>query len=181
MRTRDVIFIKKQVFIAIILLFKNSNNKRTEAPTQIGALESSDNIGFYVSHQNFLGLIRKLTPSSEPVADFIFKIVRSLDGDTSSNSISFESSNFPGQYLRHKDFWLRLDGNDSSNLFQLDSSFTVKKALNGGNGVSFKSANYPDRYIRVQTDNGLWIDKDDGTDERFKDNVTFKYHKFLDL
>ncbi|GES94181.1 family 43 glycosylhydrolase [Rhizophagus clarus] len=126
-----------------------------QAPTQIGALESSDNIGFY--------------------------IVRSLDGDTSSNSISFESSNFPGQYLRHKDFWLRLDGNDSSNLFQLDSSFTVKKALNGGNGVSFKSANYPDRYIRVQTDNGLWIDKDDGTDERFKDNVTFKYHKFLDL
>ncbi|MCZ1005306.1 AbfB domain-containing protein [Streptomyces mirabilis] len=36
-----------------------------------------------------------------------------------------ESINYPGRYLRHRNFQLRLDRDDNSQLFRADSAFRV--------------------------------------------------------
>ncbi|QQS02554.1 MAG: AbfB domain-containing protein [Austwickia sp.] len=71
---------------------------------------------------------------------------------------SLESFFYPGYYLRHQDYRVKLQTPFKMNsrdipLFQLDSSFlvhTVRADLNpsGRGGSRFQSVNYPDRYIR---------------------------------
>ncbi|CAJ0858381.1 2984_t:CDS:2 [Entrophospora sp. SA101] len=129
------------------------------APQQVGSLESSNNDGYYISHQNYLGLIRQVDPSLVP--DFIFTIVPGLSG----SGISFQSTNYPGQYLRHQDYRIKLSGGDGSDLFKQDASFVVVPGDNGG--IRFQSVNYPNYFIRHRANNELWIDPK-STDDRYK-------------
>jgi hypothetical protein len=68
-------------------------------------------------------------------------------GLSNGSCVSFESANAPGQYLRHFNFQLHLNGNDGSPQFAQDATF-CPQAGNNGQGLSFPSANFPDRYIR---------------------------------
>ena len=55
----------------------------------------------------------------------------------------------------------------------MDSSFTVRKALNGRDGyVSFESVNYPNRFIR-HAGYVLWLHEPDGSD-LFKNDASFR-------
>ena len=60
-----------------------------------------------------------------------------------------ESVNYPGHYLRHQGFMLKLHKRDGSDLFNKDASFKPVAGL-VGKGVSFESSNYPGRFIRHQ-------------------------------
>jgi len=54
-----------------------------------------------------------------------------------------------GGYLRHSDFKIFNHPSDNSQIFALDSLFTVTAPLSGNEGaVSFRSVNYPSRFIR---------------------------------
>ena len=72
-------------------------------------------------------------------------------------NVRLESVNYPGYYIRHRNYQCWLDkygyyGGDD--LFGKDSSFTVVKGLSGiTNSVSFQSTNYPDHYLA--NNNGL--------------------------
>jgi GH43 family beta-xylosidase len=76
--------------------------------------------------------------------DSQFRIVPGLAGN---GSISIESTNFPGYYLRHSNFEVYLAQNDGSTLFAEDASFYQRAGL-AGDGLSFESYNFPGRYLR---------------------------------
>jgi hypothetical protein len=69
-------------------------------------------------------------------------VVRSASTD---GCVSLESADYPGFYLRHRDFVLHLDRSDGSAGFRQDSAFCPVPA--GDGSVRLRSANYPDRYV----------------------------------
>ncbi|MFD5740883.1 family 43 glycosylhydrolase [Streptomyces massasporeus] len=79
------------------------------------------------------------------LADSQFRVVPGLAG---SGTVSLESANFPGHYLRHKNFEVWLEKNDGSTRFASDASFRQRAGLADPAGVSYESSNYPGRYVR---------------------------------
>ncbi len=55
--------------------------------------------------------------------------------------------NFPGQYLRHQNFWIVLAKNDNSPLFKSDATFCTKNPLPIGSQTMFESVNNPGLFI----------------------------------
>ncbi len=53
-------------------------------------------------------------------ADATWRIVTGL---ANSNCYSFESRNYPGEFLRHREFRVRRDANDNSALFKTDATW----------------------------------------------------------
>ncbi|WP_246001702.1 family 43 glycosylhydrolase [Allorhizocola rhizosphaerae] len=79
------------------------------------------------------------------LADSQFRIVPGLAG---SGTVSLESANFPGYFLRHKNFELWVERNDGSSVFRSDASFFRRAGLADSAGVSFESYNFAGRYLR---------------------------------
>ncbi|WP_106974256.1 family 43 glycosylhydrolase [Streptomyces iakyrus] len=79
------------------------------------------------------------------LADSQFRVVPGLAG---SGTVSLESANFPGYYLRHENFQVWLRKNDGSAQFASDASFRQRAGLADPAGVSYESYNYPGRYVR---------------------------------
>lgn len=125
---------------------------------------------YYIRHRDFLGYITEISSELDK-KDSTFKIVSGL-ADT--DAISFESINYPGYYLRHQNFRLKLQKDDGSELFRLDSTFFKEDSTlepNDPEWVSFRSINYPSHFIRHKNFE-LWIEA--GSDELFKKDTTFK-------
>ena len=59
----------------------------------------------------------------------------------------FQSYNYPSYYIRHRNYWARIDKSQRTKLYRLDSSWKVVKGLCGC-GISFQSKNYPRHYLR---------------------------------
>jgi hypothetical protein len=95
-----------------------------------------------VRHRGFHG---ELTAIDDFRADFEFKMVAGLAGP---DTISFESVNYPGNYLRHADFRIQLRPNDGSDGFKKDASFYLRDGLSGTGTRSLESVNYPGYYVR---------------------------------
>jgi GH43 family beta-xylosidase len=95
----------------------------------------------YVRHANFRARI-DVAPT---LADSQFRIVTGLAG---SGTISLESANFPGYFLRSRNFELWLERNDGSSGFRNDASFYRRAGLANAAGVSFESFTNPGRYLR---------------------------------
>ncbi|WP_443051606.1 AbfB domain-containing protein [Streptomyces sp. NBC_00234] len=68
-------------------------------------------------------------------------------GLADSSCYSFESVNYPGQFLRHADSRVRNSPDDASALFRQDATFCARPGL-GGTGVTFESINIPGSYLR---------------------------------
>jgi hypothetical protein len=68
-------------------------------------------------------------------------------GLADNNGVSVESAEFPGYYLRHKNWEIWLERSDGSDVFKKDATWTQKSGLYGC-GISFESYNYPGKYIR---------------------------------
>ncbi|GAP49604.1 alpha-N-arabinofuranosidase [Streptomyces azureus] len=79
------------------------------------------------------------------LADSQFRVVPGLAG---SGTVSLESANLPGYYLRHKNFEVWLERNDGSAQFASDATFHRRAGLADSAGVSYESYNYPGRYVR---------------------------------
>ncbi|WP_326609235.1 AbfB domain-containing protein [Streptomyces scopuliridis] len=82
--------------------------------------------------------------------DATWKVVTGL---ANSNCYSFESRNYPGEYLRHRDFRVRRDADDGSALFKADATFCT---VAGTGGVRLSSANLPGSYIR-HINSEVWL------------------------
>ncbi|MFE2749233.1 AbfB domain-containing protein [Streptomyces scopuliridis] len=82
--------------------------------------------------------------------DATWKVVTGL---ANSQCYSFESRNYPGEYLRHRDFRIRRDANDGSALFRADATFCT---VAGTGGVRLSSANLPGSYIR-HINSEVWL------------------------
>ncbi|MFD9698694.1 AbfB domain-containing protein [Lentzea sp. NPDC059081] len=71
-------------------------------------------------------------------------------GLASSSCLSFESRNFPGQFLRHANSVLRKDTNDGSALFRGDATFCARE---GSGGTALESYNIPGAFVRHYNSN----------------------------
>ncbi|MEV4461315.1 alpha-L-arabinofuranosidase B [Microbispora sp. NPDC049633] len=100
----------------------------------------------YIRHQNDQVLTSVITSSSASLdkSDATW-IVRS--GLASGSCVSFESRNYPGDYLRHQNYQLYRQRDDGSALFAADATF-CPQAGKSGQGTSFASYNFPTRFIR---------------------------------
>ncbi|BBC36976.1 Alpha-arabinofuranosidase [Streptomyces graminofaciens] len=88
----------------------------------------------------------KLEANVTNLADSQFRIVTGLTG---SGTVSLESANFPGYYLRHKNNELWVEKDDGTTLFDNDASFFERAGLaDTSAAVSYESYNFPGRYIR---------------------------------
>jgi hypothetical protein len=105
------------------------------------------NAGSFVRHWEYRA---KLEANVSPLADSQFKLVPGLTG---SGTVSLESTNFPGYYLRHRNNELWVERNDGSTLFRNDASFSQRAGLAASSAVSFESVNFPGLYVR--NSNGL--------------------------
>lgn len=104
-------------------------------------LELADRPGQRVRHRRFAGRVDAIGADSSEVerADSRF-VVRA--GRAESTCFSLESVNFPGYYLRHRDYEIHLERADRSELFDEDSTFCAEP-ISGGAAVSLRSHNYP--------------------------------------
>ncbi|WP_308163609.1 AbfB domain-containing protein [Micromonospora sp. WMMB482] len=62
--------------------------------------------------------------------------------------MSLESTNFPGYFLRHRDFALYVERDDGSTLFDGDASFHRRSGLAAIAGLSLESQNFPAGTVR---------------------------------
>lgn len=108
----------------------------------------------YIRHMNSLAYTEVIDGNSPAVLkqDASFRVVPGL---ADNSCYSFESFNFPGQYLRHHQFRLRIAGRDGSPIFDGDATFCAQPGL-AGSGVSFQSFNFPNHFMR-HANAELWI------------------------
>ena len=70
-------------------------------------------------------------------------------GLANQSCVSFESRNFPGDFLRHQNFQLFRQPMDGSALFRADATFCPQAGRSGAAGTtSFASFNFPTRLLR---------------------------------
>ncbi|WP_020138518.1 glycoside hydrolase family 43 protein [Streptomyces sp. 351MFTsu5.1] len=95
----------------------------------------------YVRHANFDVLIDQNVTSD----DAKFRLRPGLAG---TGTVSFESVNNPGYFLRHANYDFQLVRNDGTAQFAADATFRQVAGLADAGWSSFQSYNHPDRYIR---------------------------------
>ncbi|MDT0318977.1 glycoside hydrolase family 43 protein [Streptomyces millisiae] len=111
--------------------------------TPVNRIQSYNNQDRYVRHANF---DVRVDANVSPAQDAQFRVVRGLAGG--SGHVSFQSVNFPGYYLRHRDFDFVLEPDDGSATFRADATFLPVAGLAASSWTSYRSYNFPDRYIR---------------------------------
>ncbi|GAA4445208.1 glycoside hydrolase family 2 [Phytohabitans houttuyneae] len=100
----------------------------------------------YLRHQNSLAYTEVVDAASAAVlkSDATYTVRAGLaDG----NCYSFESVNFPGQFLRHANSRVQNAVNDGSALLRADATWCARSGLTGG-GVSLESYNFRGSYLR---------------------------------
>ncbi|MDR6322247.1 AbfB domain-containing protein [Actinoplanes couchii] len=100
----------------------------------------------YLRHADSLGWTEVVNSGSSALlkADATFTLRRGL---ADNSCYTFESVNYPGQYLRHAAGRIRLASNDGSSLFAADATFCARPGLSG-TGVTFESLNFPGSFLR---------------------------------
>ncbi|WP_410660377.1 AbfB domain-containing protein [Amycolatopsis sp. lyj-112] len=91
----------------------------------------------YLRHRDGLARTDVVNAASAAVlkADATFVVRRGL---ADPSCYSLEARNYPGQFLRHADFRVRLGGNDNTDLFRKDATFCAQP---GAGGVRLASVN----------------------------------------
>ncbi|GAA1036666.1 glycoside hydrolase family 2 [Virgisporangium ochraceum] len=100
----------------------------------------------YLRHQNSLAYTAVVNASSDATtkADATYTVRAGLaDG----SCYSFESVNFPGQFLRHANSRAQNSVNDGSALFRADATWCARTGLSG-TGVSLESWNFRGSFLR---------------------------------
>ncbi|GAB3865239.1 AbfB domain-containing protein [Dactylosporangium cerinum] len=106
----------------------------------------------YIRHQNSLGYTEVVDANSSALLkqDATWRIVPGL---ADSTCYSFESRNYPGQYLRHQAYRVRKDANDNSALFKADATWCAQQ---GTGGVRLTAWNFPGQFLRHRASE-LWL------------------------
>jgi hypothetical protein len=106
------------------------------------SLEVQGQAGLRVRHQDFVGRVDWIGPDSSALdrADSKFVVHASTAG-----CVALESVNYPGFYLRNRDFDLHLDRADGSPAFRLDAALCPVAA--GDGSFRLRPADYPDHFL----------------------------------
>ncbi|MBP2477508.1 hypothetical protein JOF53_006380 [Crossiella equi] len=115
----------------------------------------------FVRHRDGLGFLSFVTEGSSDLErkDATFRLV---PGRANAHCYSLESAHLPGNFLRHANGRLRLDGPSGDvGLFNADATWCARDGLSS-NGVSFESWNFPDKFLR-HINGELWLAQQDGS------------------
>ena len=126
------------------------NYSGSPTPTPIGTVNRISSYNFPAYYIRHLGVGAQATIASNlsPVEDSQWKVVPGL---ADSSCVSFESVNYPGYFLRHRNYLIYLDQNDGSTTFKADATFREVAGLKDSSWKSYQSYNYPSRYLRHQS------------------------------
>ncbi|MEU7607973.1 AbfB domain-containing protein [Micromonospora sp. NPDC049204] len=115
----------------------------------------------YLRHRDSLAYTEVVDAASSSLlkADATYTIRAGLAG---TGCYSFESVNFPGQYLRHQNSRVRNSPDDGSALLRADATWCARVGLTG-TGVSLESYNFRGRYLR-HYDSEIWLSNGTGGD-----------------
>jgi len=107
----------------------------------------------YIRHIEGLARTEVVDAGSADVLklDATWKIVPGL---ADASCYSFESRNFPGEYLRHAYSRIRRDPAVNDDLYRKDATFCAHAGADGG--VRFAASNFPYRFIRHYAEE-VWI------------------------
>ncbi|WP_431994340.1 AbfB domain-containing protein [Streptomyces griseoflavus] len=99
---------------------------------------------------------------------------RAVPGLADTSCYSFESRNYPGEYLRHRNSRVYKEGG-SGDLFRADATFCPVRGAHGG--VRLSAYNFPGQYLR-HYDAELWLAVPGGTrawdnPDRFTEDTTW--------
>ncbi|MEV4703050.1 AbfB domain-containing protein [Actinoplanes sp. NPDC049316] len=127
---------------------------RTAAPVAdltVGStvgLELAGRKGVRVRHRNFVGRADPITAagSATDKLDATFTVRAGLAG---RGCVSLESVNYPGRFLRHRDFVIRLDTRQDTPLYAADATFCAVPR-GGGRTISLRGWNYPDHFVNEE-------------------------------
>jgi hypothetical protein len=100
----------------------------------------------YVRHQNALAFTEHVDAASSALlkADATWRVTAGLADPT---CYSFESVNFPGEYLRHANSRVRKDPSNGSDLYRRDATWCSRPGLSGS-GVSLDSLDFSGKFLR---------------------------------
>jgi hypothetical protein len=100
----------------------------------------------YLRHQNSLAYTAVVDAGSPALLrnDATYTVRAGL---ADANCYSFESVNFPGQFLRHANSRVRNSVNDGSALLRADATWCARSGLTGS-GVALESYNFRGSYLR---------------------------------
>lgn len=115
----------------------------------------------YLRHQDSLAYTEVVAAASPSLlkADATYTIRAGL---ADAGCYSFESVNFPGQYLRHQNSRVRNSPDDGSALLRADATWCARVGLTGS-GVSLESYNFRGKYLRHHNSE-VWLSNGTGGD-----------------
>ncbi len=124
----------KVVIAQVNTLESKANSTFRRVPGLAGkgtvSFQSLDKPDFYLRHNSFLLTLQKNDGSSIFFDDASFSEKIRNDLNSSRLARSYASVNYPGYYLRHENYVLRLQKFDSKDLhFNADSSFEIQPGL----------------------------------------------------
>lgn len=111
-------------------------------------LAPAGDTGYRVRHRDYVGRLDRISASRGSDldrADSRFVVRPARGGTAGLECVTFESDNYPGRFLRHRDYALHLDVHDGSALFTADATFCVVPGA--GETFALRSLNYPTRYL----------------------------------
>jgi len=113
----------------------------------------------YLRHAGGAAVTSVITASSPTVdkQDATFYV---RPGLANSACYSFESRNFPGQYLRHRAYRVYREANDGGSTYTADATFCARPGLSGG-GTSLEASNMAGYYLRHRNAE-VWMDPNTG-------------------
>jgi hypothetical protein len=113
----------------------------------------------YLRHMNGLAFTEVVNAASSAVlkADATYTIRAGL---ANASCFSFESVNFPGQFLRHMNFRVQKSVNDGSAVMLADATWCARSGLTGA-GVSLESFNFPGSFLR-HINSEVWLSNGSG-------------------
>ncbi len=111
----------------------------------------------YLRHREGLARTDVVSATSDPTtrADATFVVRRGL---ADPSCYSLEARNFPGSYLRHQAFRVRLSANENTDLFRRDATFCAQP---GTGGVRLASLNELGTNVRHYTEE-VWVSSNSG-------------------
>ena len=155
---------------------------RTVSPAPPADLNIGATVGLAVAghpelrlrHRDFIGRVDRIEAGSSSLerADSRFVVRKGL---AKAGCVSLESVNYPGYFLRHRNFILRLeppsrrseppsrwDRAEPAELFARDATFCTAPTRDGA-AIILESINYPGRALSAHDDGVIGLDEDDPT------------------
>jgi GH43 family beta-xylosidase len=116
-------------------------------------LRSFIGASLYIRHRNTVQA--QIQANIPALAESQFRLIS--PGLAGGNTVSFESTSNPGQYLRHYSYQLRLNANDNGPNFNADASFIQHKGQADSGAISFEASNFVGYYLCSDSSNNLVI------------------------